>query len=179
MKVLAFGASSSKNSINQKLAVYTAELIPHSELNVLDLNDYEMPIYSIDKEKEIGIPNQAHNFIKQFDGADVIVISFAEHNGSYTSAFKNIFDWASRVKLNMFEQKKLVLLSTSHGPRGGLTVLDIARDRFPRHGGDIVGVFALPQFKDNFKENEGIINIDLKAKLDSILSNLNHQISNG
>ncbi|MAI82724.1 MAG: NADPH-dependent FMN reductase, partial [Flavobacteriales bacterium] len=61
-KVLAFGASSSKKSINKKFAIYVANCIPSAEINVIDLNDYEMPIYSIDKEEENGIPELAYRF---------------------------------------------------------------------------------------------------------------------
>ena len=65
-KILAFGASSSKKSINKRLAVYVAHRIPNADVNVLDLNDYEMPIYSIDRENEDGIPDLAYTFKEQF-----------------------------------------------------------------------------------------------------------------
>jgi len=152
MKVLAFGASSSKNSINQKLAKYTAQLIRNAEYRFLDLNDYEMPIFSVDKEHEIGIPVLAYQFLDELNGADIIVISMAEHNGAYSAAFKNIFDWASRANLKMFESKKMILLSTSPGPRGGQNVLEIAADRFPRHGAEILFTFSLPLFGQNFDQ---------------------------
>jgi chromate reductase, NAD(P)H dehydrogenase (quinone) len=169
MNIVAFGASSSKNSINKKLANYVANQISNSTVQVLDLNDYEMPIYSIDKENEIGMPIEAKNFISELEKADLIIISFSEHNGSYTAAFKNIFDWASRVKLKMFESKKLILLSTSQGPRGGQTVLDMAVDRFPRHGAEIIGSITLPVFKDNFSEENGVVNEEFNDKLNQIV----------
>lgn len=169
MKIVAFGASSSKNSINKKLAKYVASQIPNSEINLLDLNDYEMPIYSIDKEQEFGFPNVAKQFVSELEKADLIIISFAEHNGSYSAAFKNIFDWASRVKLKMFDAKKMILLSTSQGPRGGQTVLDIAIDRFPRHGAKIIGSISLPVFRENFSEDNGVINEEFNEKLNKII----------
>jgi NAD(P)H-dependent FMN reductase len=43
MKILAFGASNSKNSINKALARFTATLVPGAEIEVLDLNDYALP----------------------------------------------------------------------------------------------------------------------------------------
>ena len=52
IKIVAFGASSSKTSINKQLANYAAQQIPNAEVNLLDLNGYEMPIYSVDKENE-------------------------------------------------------------------------------------------------------------------------------
>ena len=47
--ILAFGASSSVNSINKTFANYSSKQIPNSKTNLLDLNDFEMPIFSIDK----------------------------------------------------------------------------------------------------------------------------------
>ena len=48
--ILAFGASSSLNSINKQFAKYSSDQIPSSKTNLLDLNDFEMPIFSIDKQ---------------------------------------------------------------------------------------------------------------------------------
>lgn len=172
MNIVAFGASSSINSINKKLAKYVASQIPNSEINILDLNDFEMPIYSIDKEQEFGIPNEAKNFISELENTDIIIISFAEHNGTYSAAFKNIFDWASRVQLKMFEAKKMILLSTSQGPRGGQTVLDIAIDRFPRHGAEIMGSISLPVFRENFSEENGVVNEEFNEKLNKIIMSI-------
>jgi NAD(P)H-dependent FMN reductase len=173
MNIIAFGASSSVHSINKKLAIYVAGLIPNANTKILDMNDYEMPIYSIDLEKTSGIPEKAHAFIHDLEWADVIVISFAEHNGSYTVAFKNIFDWASRAKLKMFENKKLILLSTSNGAHGAKTILDIATHRMPRHGAELLGSYALPSYKENFDEAHGITNPEIKKHVEEIL----HRIS--
>jgi chromate reductase len=94
-KVLAFGASNSKQSINQQLATWAANQIEDIELKTIDLNDFEMPIYSIDRENTSGIPQQAHNFKRLIMETDGIIISFAEHNGSFSAAYKNITDWTS------------------------------------------------------------------------------------
>ncbi len=56
MKILALAASSSSTSINKQLATYAAGLVTGAEVEVLDINDYEMPIFSEDKEKELGQP---------------------------------------------------------------------------------------------------------------------------
>ena len=50
MKVLAFAASNHRQSINRALAGYAAKRLQRIHLGVeiefIDLNDYEMPIYS-------------------------------------------------------------------------------------------------------------------------------------
>ena len=112
-KILAFGASSSVNSINKIFANYSSKQIPKSRTNLLDLNDFEMPIFSIDKQKDTGIPEAAIDFKKHISNSDAVIISFAEHNGSYTSAFKNILDWTSRIERIVWCGKPMLLLSYS------------------------------------------------------------------
>ena len=64
-----------------------------------------------------GIPELAHDFFDKIGAADAVLISFAEHNGFYTAAYKNIFDWASRIDMRVYQDKPAVLLS--HLDRSG------------------------------------------------------------
>ncbi len=171
-KIIAFGASSSKTSINKQLATYAAKQFKDATVEVLDLNDYEMPIFSTDKEYENGIPQLAHDFYAKLGTADLIVISFAEHNGAYATAFKNIFDWTSRINAKTFQEKQTLLLSTSPGPRGGSSVLEIAKNRFPFQGAVVKGSFSLPSFYENFDVSSGIINPDLNNQLMGIVNSI-------
>ena len=161
MKLLAFAASSSKQSINKQFAEFAISILKDLDTELLELNDYELPLYSVDREKEDGIPDLVGQFCEKLNHADIIVISLSEHNGTYTAVFKNLFDWLSRYKLKMFENKKLVLLSAAAGPRGGQGVMEAALQRFPIHGAEIIGQFCLPKFKENFDSSLGIINENL------------------
>jgi len=171
-KIIAFGGSSSKNSINKQLATYAANLFPNVVVEVLDLNEYEMPVFSVDKEKENGIHPLAQEFYAKIGSADFIVLSLAEHNGAYSSAFKNTLDWASRINNKTFQQKPMLLLATSPGARGGASVLDIATKRFPFQGADLKGSFSLPTFYENFDAVNGIINPELKNQLLEIINSI-------
>jgi NAD(P)H-dependent FMN reductase len=171
-KIIAFGASSSKTSINKQLATYAAKQFKDVEVEILDLNDYEMPIFSTDKETDNGIPQLAHDFYSKLGTADLIVISFAEHNGAYSAAFKNIFDWTSRINAKTFQEKQTLLLSTSPGPRGGSSVLEIAKNRFPFQGAVVKGSFSLPSFYENFDAVNGIINDEYKNQLMGIVNSI-------
>lgn len=166
--ILAFGASSSKNSINKQLATYASGLFQNANVEILDLNDYEMPVFSVDKEAQ-GIPELAHAFYAKLGAADFIIISMAEHNGAYTSAFKNLLDWSSRINAKTFQEKPMLLLATSPGARGGGSVLEIATKRFPFQGAIVKGSFSLPSFYENFDPNNGIIHSDYKAQLENII----------
>ncbi|WP_340156112.1 NAD(P)H-dependent oxidoreductase [uncultured Winogradskyella sp.] len=152
--IIAFAGSNSKKSINKQLASYAASLVDNAKTEVLDLNDYNLPQYSVDFEQENGFPENAKRFVEGIRNADGIIISLAEHNGAYTSVFKNLFDWMSRVEQKTFKNKPMLLMATSPGVRGGASVLAIAKDRFPRHDADIVGEFSLPSFFENFSEGK-------------------------
>lgn len=160
MKILSFAATNSQQSINKQLVTYATEILAErigtdAEVEVIDLNDYEMPIYSIDRENEAGIPAEAHRFFNQVREADVILISFAEHNGSYTTAYKNLYDWASRIDTRVYDNKPVLLLATSPGPGGAENVLRAAAESLPHFGADVRGRFSLGQFHDHFDVEAG------------------------
>ncbi len=163
-KIIAFAGSNSKNSMNKELAVYASSLVNNVEVTVLDLNDFELPLYGIDLEMEKGIPENAHKFLDYIKNSDGIVLSLAEHNGAYATVFKNIFDWMSRIDNKLWSEKPMLLMAASPGGRGGATVLDIARGRLPYMGGNIVGVFSLPSFGSNFQDGK-ITNSELNETL--------------
>lgn len=169
-KIIAFGASSSKQSINKQLATFAANQFQNASVEILDLNDYEMPIFSVDKEKENGIHPLAKEFYSKLGSADLIIISFAEHNGNYSTAFKNILDWSSRINAKTFQEKPMLLLATSPGARGGSSVLEIATKRFPFQGGIVKGSFSLPSFFENFDVVNGIIHPEYKNQLLEIVN---------
>ncbi len=173
MKILAFSASNSRKSINKALVNYAATLLDQHTVDVLDINDYEMPIYSSDLENAHGVPDAAAQFLSKIAEADALVISFAEHNGNYTAAYKNLFDWASRVNMKVYQAKPIVMLSTSPGPGGASSVLGLARDSAHFFDGEVVGSLSIPSFYDNFDlENGQLSNADLKIKLQSTLAAL-------
>ncbi|WP_299625333.1 NAD(P)H-dependent oxidoreductase [uncultured Tenacibaculum sp.] len=170
-KVVAFAGSNSKNSINKELATFAASLLTNNEYKVLDLNDYELPLYSIDVELAGEFPEAAVQFNDELANSDAIIISLAEHNGSYTAAFKNLLDWVSRKDKTVFKNKPVLVLATSPGGRGGATVLNTALNSFPHFGADIKGSFSLPSFNDNFKDGK-LVNEDLLKELSVAVQDL-------
>ncbi|MCF6308070.1 MAG: NAD(P)H-dependent oxidoreductase [Flavobacteriaceae bacterium] len=165
-KIIALGASNSKESINKKLAIFVANQLQNTETIVIDLNDYDIPIYGIDYETEHGIPAQIQELSNLIASVDGVVISMAEHNGSYSAAFKSIFDWLSRVDKYVWKNKPMLLMATSPGGGGGASVLETAKNTFPRMGANLITDFSLPSFYDNFSE-KGITNDELNNQLNA------------
>lgn len=169
--IVTIGGSSSKHSINKTFAEYAGGLLKNETLTKVDLNDFDIPLFSVDVEKEQGFSNDLLALNEIIDKADGFVISLAEHNGAYSTAFKNVFDWLSRIDGKVWRNKPMLLLSTSPGIRGGQSVLNIALDRFPFNGGNIIGSMPFPLFNENFKDGE-IVNSLLKANLQILVDEL-------
>jgi chromate reductase len=173
MKLLAFAATNNSKSINKQLATYAASLVEGADVEILDINDYEMPLFSQDREDELGQPEQALQFFAKLGEADGIIISFAEHNGSYTAAYKNLFDWTSRIDQKVFQGKPLVLLATSPGPGGANTVLTAATGSAPYFAADVKASLSVPSFFDNFDMEAGTMrNEELKQALTEAVNKL-------
>ncbi len=172
MKVLAFGASTSSKSINRQLAHFAASKIPNAEVTELDLRSYELPLYSSDEEEANGIPTDAQTFHDTIRANDTIVVSLAEHNGSYSAAFKNLYDWASRIDAKVWADKPTLLLSISPGGRGGASVMEMANEKFSRMGADIRANLSLPSFYDNFDPETGVTNENFLSELEIAIAKL-------
>lgn len=173
MKVVAFGASTSSTSINKTLAAYAAHQIAGADVEVIDLIDFPAPLFSEDTEKEIGHSPSAQKLIAKIGRADAVIVSFAEHNGSYTAAYKNLFDWATRIERNVFQNKPVVYLATSPGPGGAQSVLASAVGSASYFGADVKASLSIPSFYDvfdvasnEFKETE------LKGKVQEAVDTL-------
>lgn len=173
MKLIAFAASSNTASINKVLVSYAASLLENAETEVLDLNDYEIPLFSEDKEQEIGQPQLAKNFLAKLESADAIVVAFAEHNGSYTTAYKNLLDWVSRINQQFFLHKPVGFMATSLGPGGASSVLSTAVTSAPFFGAKVVAQLSIPSFHQNFDQNQTHLhNPALKQQLTSAMNKL-------
>lgn len=173
--ILTIGGSSAKESINKKFAEYASTQLKDVNINNLDLNDFEMPIYSTDRETASGFPEKILEFVELIKNSDGIVLSLAEHNGSYSTAFKNVLDWGSRAAKPLWADKPMFLLGTSPGGRGAITVLTLARDYFPRLGAKVDATFSLPSFYDNFSD-DGIKDDDLKKEFETEVEKFKTQL---
>ncbi len=173
-KVIAFAASNSSRSINRQLVQHACALLSDDiDAEILDLNDYELPLFSVDREDELGQPPLAQAFLQKIVDADGIVISFAEHNGCYSAAYKNLYDWVSRIQPKVYQGKPMVLLSTSPGGRGGKSVLEFALAQIPRFGGEVRASLSVPSFADNFDSEAGVlVNAELAAELERAIDSL-------
>ena len=177
MKILAIAATNSRNPINRTPAAHAAERpaanTPGSITEQVDLNDYEMPIYSVDREGESGVPQPAKDLLARIGEADAIVLSFAEHNGTVTAAWKNVFDWMSRANAKVWQGKPMVMLAAAPGPRGGANVLAGQELVAPFFGADLKGVKGFGNWAETWDAaNATLVKAEDSAALDALLDKL-------
>lgn len=149
MKIVTLAATNHRNSINQLLVRQVASHLDSESQTDLDLNDYQLPIYSQDLEEEIGIPEAAHQLLEHLATADLLMISFAEHNGSYTAVYKNAFDWMSRIRQKVYDGINVATLSASPGPGGASNVLAQANQSMPFFGAELVYTRSVANFGEH------------------------------
>ena len=171
MKVFAFAATNHKQSINKQLLEYTVSVFQENadqevDAEIVDLVDYELPLFRQDREEQDGIPAKVKEFYNKIGDCDVLIISFAEHNGGYTAVYKNLFDWMSRMGREVFQNKPTLIMATSPGARGGASVLSTAEQSAPFFAMDIKAKVSVPSFNDNFDSEENrITNGDLNNQI--------------
>lgn len=180
MKILAIPASNTPDGFNRTLigaaATELEATIDGAEIEIIDINDYEMPIYSKAREASGGVPDQAKQLFAKFGEADAIVLSYAEHNGSFCAAWKNIHDWMSRLDMGIYQGAKVVMLAATPGPRSGAGVLGAATMAAPFFGADLVGSLGIGQFPENVDLATGeITNAELRDQFTDLLGKLGAQ----
>lgn len=164
MIIKAFAGSNSSTSINKQLVTYASSLLNEHEIEILDLDDYKIPTFDIDIEKNEGFSDDVTTFYSKLADSDVILISLAEHNACFTAVFKSYMDWCSRINYKFLEGKKIFAMSTSPGGYGGRNSLEAGSKLLTKLGGTILVDFSLPKFNDNFA-NGKITNKELNAEL--------------
>lgn len=155
-KILAFAGSNSPTSINHQLILNVTSRISEHPVEVLELRELNIPMYSIVNEKE-EIPEDVKYLFEKIQDVPALIISVNEYNASISGFFKNIIDWLSRLDRKFLQEKKLLLMSTSPGQRGGASALEYSKSQLPRFGAEVVESFSLPRFYENFDSQKGTI----------------------
>lgn len=175
-KILAFAGSNSPTSINHQLILCTTCRIKGHEVEIIELKGLHLPMYSIALEKE-GYPEDVEFLHDKIRAADALIISVNEYNSNVSGFFKNTIDWLSRFNRQFLEGKKLLLMSTAPGKRGGASALEYVKNQFPRFGGEILESFSLPNFYENFDSENCRINDEvLELGIRDVLSNFTEAI---
>lgn len=145
-KILAFAGSTRTDSFNKKLVkiASTGAKDAGADVTVIDLRDFQMPIYDGDLEIQEGLPSSARKLKDLMLMHQGLLISSPEYNSSISGVLKNTIDWISRqsegeIPLACFKDKVAGLMSASPGGLGGLRGLVHVRAMLEN-----IGVIVIP-----------------------------------
>jgi len=126
-KILAFAGSTRTDSFNKKLVkiAATGAMEGGTDVTVIDLRDFAMPLYDGYLEQQQGLPSTARKLKDLMLLHQGFLISAPEYNSSISGVLKNTIDWVSRPSegeepLACFKGKVAGIMSTSPGGLGGL-----------------------------------------------------------
>jgi NAD(P)H-dependent FMN reductase len=148
IRLLAFAASTRKDSFNRKLLplLVAGARDAGAEVTVVDLADYPMPLYNGDDEEASGMPETAVRLLELLATHQGLLVATPEYNGFFPPLLKNTLDWMSRPDrsgqpgLRHFQGKAAAISSASPGGFGGVRSLLATR-----HYLTILGLTVIPE----------------------------------
>jgi len=173
MKLLFFAGALRADSCNKKFVREAMRLVDAKgghQCEFLDLKDYPMPPYDGDIEATQGIPASVKQLGAKISGADALILSTPEYNGSIPGILKNVIDWLSRDKPVSLTGKPLLLLAASPGALGG--VRSLWHTRQPLEVLEVFvypGMLGLPAAYTAFDEQGRLKDEKMVARLQKLL----------
>lgn len=136
--VLALAGSFREGSLNQTL-IHTARELAPEHVHVDDLDLRTVPFYDGDLEA-MGDPEEVATLKSAIIGADALLISTPEYNGSIPAVLKNAIDWASRRPPDSPLRDKPAAVMGASPSRGGTKRAQThLREALDRAGADVIG----------------------------------------
>lgn len=185
-RILVFAGSSRTGAYSKQLAragaIALDSLSGPQTSNLIDLADFDVPVYNADLEADKGLPQRIRAFkilARQHDG---MMIATPEYNGCVPPLLVNLFAWASRPEPNegassVFQDKPVALMASSPGGRGGVRVVPRLRDMVSELGMIAVrGFVTVPYADDAFAADGRIADQDQDRSLLALADRLLAQI---
>jgi NAD(P)H-dependent FMN reductase len=121
VRVLVFGASLRRASLNQRLAELAASVVEEKggTPDRASMADFDCSSYNLDIEQTQGVPPGAQRLRDRLVAADAFIIASPEYNASMPGCLKNAIDWVSRIRPQPFNGRQGMLLSASPSMAGG------------------------------------------------------------
>lgn len=166
---IAFVGSNSSTSINKQ---FTLSLLEDKDVEFIDIQNWNIPLYSEDYQKNEGFPNSIVELATKIGNSKKVIITVNEHNSNVSSFMKNILDWLSRHTKKVFSDKEVLVLSTSNGQRGGKSANEYTVSFSERNDAKSAEGHTFPAFSTNFDvEKQEISNEELAKEFNALISN--------
>jgi chromate reductase len=173
VKLLVFGASLRKDSLNDRLATLAAEIvtIKGGAVDRARMSEFDCPSYDGDVEARGSMPEPAKALCRRIIEADGFVIASPEYNASMPGYLKNVIDWVSRLRPQPFNGRQGLLLSASPSMIGGNRGLWSLRVPLEHLGARIYpDMFSLAQAHAAFNESGRLSDEMLQKRFESTIS---------
>ena len=139
-RILAFSGSSRKESFNRKFLAVAVLAVRDAggDVTLIELKDYELPLYNGDLEDAQGLPANATKLIGLIQEHAGLLIASPEYNSMFTPLLKNTIDWCTRGDDNPFIGKAAAVISASPGALGAVRSLKLAQQLLLHLGCQVV-----------------------------------------
>lgn len=172
-KLLMFAGSARKASTNKQLAPLAARNAKEAgaDVTLIDLADFDMPIYNGDLEAETGLSENAKRLKQLFVEHDGFFIASPEYNSSISAVLKNALDWISRPHTDnepglwAFSGKVAAIGSVAPGALGGLRGLVPLRMMLGNIGVTVVPAQVAVSDGFNAFDDSGALVAELPARM--------------
>ena len=173
IKVVAIAGSTREGAYSKKLAKQAAAMATQlgAKVTFVDLRDYPMPLYDADVEAAQGMPESAQRLRRLILESQAIIITTPQYNDSIPAVLKNAIDWISRTEDGKRDHhpltgRKIALMSTSPGKKGGTKALVHLKDIIGELDGTIVKqTVSVGNASTAFSAEGELTNPELKKKL--------------
>lgn len=168
MKIQIISGSPHKNSISFRVAKHLHQLLQHHpdhEVELLDVRDYPLtPVQDVWKNMD-DVPEQWKPLVEKMFGAEGFILVSPEHNGSYTAALKNLFDYFPKQA-----HKPFGIVTASPGAMGGMR----ATQQMQLFTAALFGILSpymlvVPQVDKKFDEEGNLLDEKFQRMIDTFL----------
>ena len=153
---------------NQKLGLKLKELAlaQNCEVDLINLVDLRLPLYSTVEEQENGIPESALDLATKILELKAFIIVAPEYNGVMPPVLNNAMAWTSRATKDWRDafNEKIVGLAT-HSGGGGAKGLQAMRIMFQHLGANILAREILTTYEKPLNDESAIAMINSLVKL--------------
>lgn len=156
---------------NRKLGQRLEELAKEAncEVEVINLVDLKLPLYSTVEEEANGIPEAALDLATHILDLKAFIIVAPEYNGVMPPVLNNAMSWTSRATKSWrdaFEQKVVALATHSGG--GGTKGLQAMRIMFQHLGANILAREILTTYEKPLNEESAKNIIEQLSRLSKV-----------
>ena len=151
--IVIISSSIRKDRKSHRIALYFKNYLEENKIAnaiILDLKDYNFPIFE-ERLKFISEPSdQMLSFAKKIEMADGIIIVTPEYNGGYPASLKNIIDFLHPE----WKRKPIAISTVSSGSFAGTQVITSLQFSLWKIGALMVpAMFPVPNIENTFDEN--------------------------